>query len=177
MDIRQVERTEVEQLIAIDHDYETEKVWQLEDAARDGKAGAVFRVSRLPRPMKVAYPRNPEALERNWKTYSAVFAAEENGQLHGYVTLSQPLTEGIAWITDGVVQPLGRRKGIGSALLLHAQRWAQQEQKQQLSLALQSKNFPAIQLVQRLGFEFAGYHDHFFGNRDIALFFNKDLRT
>jgi ribosomal protein S18 acetylase RimI-like enzyme len=43
-------------------------------------------------------------------------------------------------------------------------------------LEMQPKNYPAIQLAQKLGFDFCGYNDRYYANRDIALFFAKGLR-
>jgi ribosomal protein S18 acetylase RimI-like enzyme len=40
-------------------------------------------------------------------------------------------------------------------------------------LGMQTKNFPAINLAQRLGFDYCGYIDHYYPNRDIAIFFTK----
>jgi len=34
---------------------------------------------------------------------------------------------------------------------------------------------PAVRLVQKMGFEFSGYHDRYYANQDIALFFTKRL--
>jgi ribosomal protein S18 acetylase RimI-like enzyme len=175
MDIRAVERADLDQLVAMDLDFETEKVWQLDSGRSEGSPGALFRVARLPRPMKVAYPRNPANIETSWSNYLAIFAAVENNLIQGYIALSNTQSPGIVWVTDGGVNHLQRRKGIGSALLLHAQRWAMQQQHKQMSLSIQSKNYPAIQLVQRLGYEFSGYNDHYFDNGDIALFFSKEL--
>ncbi len=175
MQIREAERSELDLLLELDHTYETEKVWQMESETQEGKPNAKFRIARLPRPMKVQCPQDPQLMESNWKRFSAILVAEENENIPAYIALSEAFENDTVWVLDGVVHPLKRRKGIGTALLLHAQRWAVKQSKRQIALALQSKNYPAIQLAQKLGFEFSGYHDHFFGNRDIALFFSKEL--
>jgi hypothetical protein len=41
---------------------------------------------------------------------------------------------------------------------------------------MQPKNYPAICLAQKLGFDLCGYNDRYFANQDIALFFAKNLR-
>jgi ribosomal protein S18 acetylase RimI-like enzyme len=43
-------------------------------------------------------------------------------------------------------------------------------------LDMQSKNYPAIRLAQKMGFVFSGYSDHYYPNQDIALFFSLDVR-
>jgi hypothetical protein len=44
-------------------------------------------------------------------------------------------------------------------------------------LEMQSKNYPAIQLAQKLGFDFCGYNDNYFDNQDIAILFSKPIKT
>ena len=75
---------------------------------------------------------------------------------------------------DLVVDPKLRRQGIGSALTLAALDWVKEKTKShRLILGMQTKNFPAINLAQRLGFDYCGYIDHYYPNRDIAIFFTK----
>jgi ribosomal protein S18 acetylase RimI-like enzyme len=79
-------------------------------------------------------------------------------------------------MTDLVVAPRLRRQGIGSALTLAAQEWvARHSVSRRLVLEMQPKNFPAISLSQKLGFDFSGYNDHYYANRDVAIFFAKWL--
>jgi len=47
---------------------------------------------------------------------------------------------------------------------------------QRLLLEVQPKNYPAIQMAKKLGFELCGYNDHYFANHDIALFFSKWMK-
>jgi GNAT superfamily N-acetyltransferase len=84
-----------------------------------------------------------------------------------------PLT---AWVTDLVVIRRLRRQGIGSALLLSAQDWARGRGCFRLVLEMQPKNYPAICLAQKLGFDLCGYNDRYYTNHDIALFFAKSVR-
>ena len=41
--------------------------------------------------------------------------------------------------------------------------------------AVQSKNYPAIQFLQKQGFKFCGYNERFYRSRDIALYFVRGL--
>jgi ribosomal protein S18 acetylase RimI-like enzyme len=69
-----------------------------------------------------------------------------------------------------------RRQGIGSALILAAQEWGMQHDTRRLVLEMQPKNYPAIQMAHKLGFELCGYNDRYYANNDIALFFGKSIR-
>jgi ribosomal protein S18 acetylase RimI-like enzyme len=84
-----------------------------------------------------------------------------------------PLT---AWVTDLAVKRRMRRQGIGSALLLAAQEWGSEHKQRYAVVEIQPKNYPAIQLAQKLGFDLCGYNDRYYANHDIALFFAKGLR-
>jgi ribosomal protein S18 acetylase RimI-like enzyme len=80
------------------------------------------------------------------------------------------------WVTDLAVKRRQRRQGIGSALLLAAQEWGLAHESRYLVLEVQPKNHSALRMAQKLGFEFCGYNDRYFANRDIGLFFAKSLR-
>jgi RimJ/RimL family protein N-acetyltransferase len=43
-------------------------------------------------------------------------------------------------------------------------------------MEMQSKNVAAIRLAQKSGFEFCGYNDQYYLNKDVALFFAKVLK-
>jgi GNAT superfamily N-acetyltransferase len=78
------------------------------------------------------------------------------------------------WVMDLAVRPNLRRQGIGSALMLAALDWTgAQTKSQRLILGMQTKNFPGINMAQKLGLDYCGYIDHFYPNRDIAIFFTK----
>jgi RimJ/RimL family protein N-acetyltransferase len=41
---------------------------------------------------------------------------------------------------------------------------------------MQPKNYPAIQLALKLGFELCGFNDRYYANHEIGIFFAKSLR-
>ncbi len=175
MQIRQALAVDMNDILQLDHDYETGHVWQMELEMEEQKVGARFRPTRLPRPMKVSYPRKVQWVTENWKRYAAFFVAHENDQLIGYLTVSDHIHPNTAWIADWAVLSLRRRQGIGTQLLLAAQKWTVEKKMNKLSVEMQSKNMPAVLMLQKMGFEFSGYNDRFYENQDIALFFTKRL--
>jgi GNAT superfamily N-acetyltransferase len=80
------------------------------------------------------------------------------------------------WITDLVVMRRMRRQGVGSALVLAAQEWARQFYPYRMVLEMQPKNYPAICMAKKIGFEYCGYNDRYYLNHDIALFFSGSVR-
>jgi ribosomal protein S18 acetylase RimI-like enzyme len=84
-----------------------------------------------------------------------------------------PLT---AWVQDLAVVRRQRRKGIGSLLVLSGQEWALVHDARRMVLEMQTKNYPAIHLAEKLGFDLCGYNDRYYANHDIGLFFGKSVR-
>ncbi len=162
-------------LLAIDHGYSTEYVWQMELEPGAPRTGARFRETRLPRAMQVKYPREKDRLPAQWAERTGMLLAEEQDRAVGYASLALGMAPGAAWLTDLVVAMPYRRKGVGSRLVMAAQTWAREHGCERLVLEMQSKNYPAIRMAQKLAFEFSGYNDRYYENQEIALFFAKRL--
>ena len=75
-----------------------------------------------------------------------------------------------------VIAPEHRRKGIATQLFQAGKDWARKTGLRRLTVETQTKNYPALCLLERLDFSFCGYNDQYYANQDIALFFSLDLR-
>ncbi len=159
----------------LDHSYTTDRVWQMETRNGNGVQTTTFRVARLPREMRVNYPRQDEHLLAGWRRRDGFLVAEE-GRVHGYVALTAQIENGIAWVGDLVVDRPQRRRGIGTALLQAAAQWGHDHDLARLVVEVQTKNYPAIRFCQSRGLIFCGYNDHYWPHQDIALFFGEALR-
>jgi ribosomal protein S18 acetylase RimI-like enzyme len=173
--IRPAVSSDIPELIALDHSYSTDHVWQMEFRREAEQVGATFREVRLPRPMRVAYPRDPARLADEWTRRSAILVAELAETRRGYLAITEGTAEGAGWVTDLVVGLRDRRQAVGTRLLGAAWDWCRQQGHRRIFLEMQSKNYPAIRLARKMGFVFAGYSDRYFANEDIALFFSLDL--
>jgi len=174
IEIRPAEEEHIEALININHSYTSDHVWQMDQQYVSGNIGAAFREVRLPRIAKVEYPRPTKMFKNNWDSYSGVLVAIHTDQPVGYTSLVENMIPTSTLMLDLVVVPNLRRQGIGSALTLAALDWVKAQTKShRLVLGMQTKNFPAINLAQRLGFDYCGYIDPYYPNRDIAIFFTK----
>jgi len=69
-----------------------------------------------------------------------------------------------------------RRRGIAATLVVAAQSWALERGNRQMIMEMSSKNWAAIRLAQKLGYEYCGYNDHYYLTQDIALFFGRALK-
>lgn len=176
LQIRPTIANDLTRLMGIDHSVSSEAVWQLEIRRETGQVAATFREVRLPRAIQVAYPHNHFALADDWVNRSMMYTAVGGGDPLGYVSLLERGTASTVWILDLVVDAAQRRRGVASALLASAQAWAELRAHRRLILELQSKNIPAIRLAQKSGFEFCGYNDQYYLNKDVALYFAKILK-
>ena len=176
IEIRPAVSSDIIELISIDHSCRSNYVWQMDRSIEDGQFMVSFREIRLPRPTQVAYPRRVELLENEWQQSPGLMVALHNDIQIGYVRIIEVMDIHSAVIRDLVVEPAIRRQGVGTAMVLAAQKWALERGNQRLTLEVPPKSYPAIKLALKLGFEFTGYNDSYYPNKDIALFFSKLLR-
>jgi ribosomal protein S18 acetylase RimI-like enzyme len=161
---------------ALDHSYTTDCVWQMETRDEGGTVTTVFREARLPREIRVEYPRWDKDLLAGWQRRDGFLVAEDEGRVCGYVALTAQTENGIAWVGDLAVGRPWRRQGVGTALLRAAAQWGCDNDLARLVLEVQTKNYPAIRFCQSRGLAFCGYNDHYWPSQDIALFFGGSLR-
>ena len=171
--VRPLELADLPVLMDIAHSYHTDHVWQMDFENSEDDVAVRFREIKLPRSMKVEYPRSVEVFTETWKEKAVVLVAESEEEPIGYLAVAQSNVPGVSQVTDFSVLRRMRRNGIGSALVRGALVWLEQNSGTQLILEMQSKNYPAICLANKLGFEFCGYNDRYYSNQDIALFFAK----
>ncbi|NTV36849.1 MAG: GNAT family N-acetyltransferase [Anaerolineaceae bacterium] len=176
IEIRPAVSADIDPLMKIDHTTETSHVWQMERLVEEEQVAINFRQVRLPRQVRINYSRPVEQLRTDWKKKTGFLVALLDKAPVGYVVLSEQEAPASAWISDLVVAPKFRRQGIATGLLLAAQDWSGQRRLRRTVLEMQSKNYPAIKLAFKLGYEFCGYNDHYYANQDIALFFARYLR-
>jgi ribosomal protein S18 acetylase RimI-like enzyme len=171
--IRSVALADLSYLAEIDHSYHTDYVWQMDIKTLKHEVEISFREVRLPRSMRVEYPKEISYAVEGIKGGPGFFVAEMDDEPVGYINLSRMNNPELLQVADLVVSRRLRRNGIGLALLGAAQTQALQEEAKFLILEMQSKNHPAICMANKSGFEFCGYNDHYYTNQDIALFFVK----
>ncbi len=174
--IRTTMASDITRLMAIDHSTRSDYVWQLELRKDTGQVYATFREVRLPRPIPLAYPRDPFALADEWKHMSMLYTAISGPDAIGYIALAVQSPLSMARVTDLVVAPQARRQGVASGLLAAGAQWAEGHGLQRMMLEMQSKNLPAIRFAQKHGYEFCGYNDHYYLSQDVALFFARALK-
>jgi ribosomal protein S18 acetylase RimI-like enzyme len=182
IEIRPIASIDLPALQAIDHDYVSDRVWQMNiqkdtgSSPGDTQVTVTFHQQQLPRSVHVAYPRSPVGLPEDLGRWNGILVALLAGELVGYIRLSLNVAPVTTWATDLAVVRRCRRQGIGSGLVLAGQAWGYQQGSIRMVLEMQPKNYPAICLAQKLGFDLCGYNDRYYPNHDIALFFAKSIR-
>lgn len=174
--IRSARTDDLKDCLEFDASYTTDYVWQMDSQLSTGQIKITFSKLRLPRSMRVEYPRNAEALAVDWRTRDAFLIAEHERQKIGYISLSESSAQRVATVGDMVVRRRYRRGGVGLALIGAAVHWARERKLKQIVVELQTKNHPAIQLLNKLGFVFCGFNDQHYLNQDIALYFSRAVR-
>jgi GNAT superfamily N-acetyltransferase len=176
--IRDGLETDLTACLDLDHDYETEYVWQMNVHDDVGTLTASFKTERLPRIMEVKYPASESRLRACLpESQCFVVATERDSKaVIAYLTMFNLASRRIALLQDLVVARPYRGHRIGSRLLKVARNWAQERQLKQITIETQTKNHPGIQFCQQAGFTFCGYNDRYFENQDIAIFFSQALR-
>jgi len=182
IEIRSLSPADLPGLLLIDHDYVSDHVWQMNVQEETGASPADyqmhinFRQSQLPRSVHVAYPRSTTSLTDDWKKRDEVLVAILAGEVVGYISIMLNIAPMTAWATDLAIVRRHRRQGIGSGLVLAGQAWGHQKGSYRMVLEMQPKNYPAISLAKKLGYDLCGYNDRYYPNHDIALFFAKTIR-
>jgi GNAT superfamily N-acetyltransferase len=176
MNIRPAVLADVNACLALDHSFQTNHVWQLRVHEAESNMSVTFQTVRLPRLMHVDYPRPLEQLVDDWQRDEGFWVAEVDGQICGYIDLIVAPWQQTAWATNLAVGPEYRRRGIATALVRQARLWARDHGSRAILAEANTKNYPALSLYRKLGFEFCGFNDHYYPNQDIALFFVQQLR-
>lgn len=174
--IRKAISTDIPSLMSLDHNYSTDHVWQMAAHNEDHEVGVTFREIRLPRPMRAEYPRDPHQLADTWTLFDGIFVAELDEARLGYVSLMDGPAHDSGWIRDLVVGQRFRRQGIATRLIAASYRWCARRDLKQIIIEMPSKDVPAVRLVKKLNFAFAGYSDQYYADQEIALFFALDIR-
>jgi len=176
IEIRPIQSEDLENLSTFEHGYYSEYVWQMSQELDPESAEVFFRRIRLPRQVFVSYPRDRGEIFSDYEQAEAFLIAELNKQSVGYIRVKRENDSKVARVVDLVISAPMRRQGIASGLILAVMNLIANRQYDTLILEMQSKNDHAIKLATKLGFNFCGFRDHYFPNKELALFFSKFAR-
>jgi ribosomal protein S18 acetylase RimI-like enzyme len=174
--IRAVVSPDFSVLANFKHSIETKTVWQMDQESSEGDITISFRELKLPRLMKLTYPRSSLSLFERWTDLSIILVGCVDNVPVGYISSSSIQATSNVWIKDLVVHEWWRRQGVAASLVKAMAAWGEERGLKRMTLEMSSKNYPAICLAKKLGFEFCGYNDYYYENNDIAIFFARLIR-
>jgi GNAT superfamily N-acetyltransferase len=176
--IRDGIESDIAACLRLDHGYETDYVWQVSLVDNNEQRQITFQKQHLPRTLETEHVPDERRLRLALPEEHCLLVAamREGGELMGYLSLRHELVYHTAWIQDVVVSRPYRRHHIGTRLVNAARQWVREQGITRVMLETQTRNYPAIQFAQQIGFTFCGFNDHYFPNEDIAVFFSQTLR-
>ncbi len=179
MELRPAEIEDLAACAAISPTVTSSHVWQL-TLNRDPSAslatsefGMTLRCLRLPRAVTITPPGAP--LDVIWERASAMFVAADEETVAGFVVLTDAEERLAATVARLVVAPEVRRRGIGTALVRLAARWAAAEGLQALISHCPARNHPAVAFYTRYGFTFTGYSESYYPRGEVALLWQRGV--
>lgn len=176
MHIRNAHPSDLEACLNLDHSVVTDHAWRMEEREHEGGITITFQPVRLPRQVRLPYPRQGDDLVAGWEGCDLFLVASDGGRVCGYATVRAFPGHGLAWVQDLVVDGAWRRQGGGSSLLREVIAWSEERGLSRLALEVQTRNYPGVCFCRALGLSFCGYHDQHWRTQDIALLFGSNLR-
>jgi len=178
MHIRPADLADLEAILALDHTFETDHVWQMSGNSTPTEQNAAFRLAKLPRFMQGQFPHDERALRRVLHKCDRLWVMQgpTPRDVLGYIGMAGLPWQNTGWIPALAVARTERRKGIATQLLRTAIAQAKTDGFHTVTVDVPTKNHPATCLAQSRGFAFSGYSDNYYASRDIALFFAYRIR-
>jgi len=174
IEIRPVVPNDLPAMIQMDHGVETIHTWQMNNVFDEGRVQINFQRIRLPRSIRLEYPRNPDLITETRKKAALCLVARIQSKDCGYLTLEK--TENFSGrVVDLVVDAPFRRQGIATTMMVAAQDWLKSIGIFRMILEIPIKNEAAIALVEKLGFVYCGFLEGDFSSREIAFFYTLTL--
>ena len=140
MIIRPATLADLNECLLLDHAVATDHVWQMKLDDTESRVAVTFDTVRLPRQMQVEYPHDLQQLVEHWQLDEGFLAAEVDGEVRGYLDLIIRPWQRTGWIANMAVERGYRRRGIGTALMLEARKWARKQDLRSIQAEATTKN-------------------------------------
>ena len=176
IEIRPAVASDIVILEKIDHSSETTHVWRIDSNVTSENMSMHSNKARLPRALKLSYPRRNDSLRDTWTHHLLFLIARCGNELVGYLTLDANSDLLSAVVRDLVVSVPMRRQGIGSALVLSAQDWVKKRGMTRLVLEVPAKNHAYNEFARKLRFNYSGLMDNYYANHEMVLFYLNILK-
>ena len=176
MQIRPATLKDIDLVVAMDHCYTTDSVWQLNVSDLPTERVAQLRISPLPRAIKMNFPLASDAIRRVVHRCDDLWVATEGTGISAYLGMMLMPGQNAGWVGCACVTPSLRRTGLARQLMGMAMNQARSLRLNCIMADLQTKNVPAARFCEAMGFKYSGYADNYYATQDIALFYSYRVR-
>lgn len=168
-------RDHYKDMLALDHSIKSNFAYRMQ-ANQDKTASSYsFQRVKLPREAVLSYMRDKESLQQSWKNASMIYAGMLDDVLVAYAAIDSKTLPGTARVSDLVVMPELRQKGIGRTMLAAVENWTVKNNLDRVLLEIAMRNYPMVEMAKQSGYEMCGFMEQYFPNGDPALFYHKRL--
>lgn len=160
---------------ALDHGISSNYAYRMVINNDKNASSYSFQRVKLPREAHLNYTRDIERLKQSWYEASLVYVGLLDEIVVAYAVVDAKNMPGTTRITDLVVMPELRQKGIGKVMVAAVESWAAKNSSQRVLLEIAMRNYPMVEMAKRAGYEMCGFMEDYFPNGDPALFYHKKL--
>ncbi len=160
---------------ALDHSISSNYAYRMVTNNEKTTSSYSFQRVKLPREAHLSYTRDIERLKQSWYDASLVYVGMLDEILVAYTVIDAKSLPGTARISDLVVMPELRQKGIGRVMLAAVEDWAAKNTYERVLLEIAMRNYPMVEMAKRAGYVMCGFMEEYFPNGDPALFYHKRL--
>lgn len=160
---------------ALDHSILSNYAYRMVTNNEKTAASYSFQRVKLPRQAHLSYTRDIELLKQSWYDASLIYVGMLDDILVSYASIDEKSMPGTARISDLVVMPELRQKGIGRVMLAAVESWAIKKPLDRVLLEIAMRNYPMVEMAKRAGYAMCGFMEDYFPNGDPALFYHKRL--
>ncbi len=175
MEIRNATIADVALCERIEPIFRTSHVWKVEHRADENGFGITFSRARLPQEMPVEAPYEVGSLFGLWQRHRCFLVAEDKGLVLGYLIMQPRGPKDEGWVSHLLVATPFEGRGVAAKLLEGAEAWGRENRLSSITVAVQTRNDPLIQLLPKRGYSFRGFVEGYFGGSEAALLFSLAL--
>jgi len=162
-------------LLSIDPGSRSDYSYKMEITRQPAAYGFTLTRFKLPRTLPLIYPRSKQGLKAQLDKAEIVLVGNIQNEVIAFACLEGQTYPNTAQITDLVVIEEARQQGIGTVMMLAAEKWAAERKLSRIFIAIPVRNDPMVSLAKKLGYSFCGFMQSHFLSGDDALFYEKRL--
>lgn len=168
-------QNQYEEMINIDHSISSAYAYRLQTDLEVQDSTFRFQRVKLPREAHLSYMRDKDSLLKSWENASLIYVGELDDVIVSYVVIDAKTLPDTARVSDLVVMPELRQKGIARTMLAVVESWTLENKLERVLIEMPMRNYPMVELALHCGYELCGFLDRYFLNGDPALFYQKRL--